>query len=103
MMDCRNLATQAHAAGMAALHAAEPTPMVVVGAGASYVVTDGVCGFAWVTCKGNTKFGRWAKASVVAAAVAGLQLTPKAKSRGGEGARAQTREEETSNKKQKRT
>lgn len=66
MMDYRNLAAQAHAAGMEALHAAEPTPMVVVGAGASYVIADGVCGFAWVTCKGNTKFGRWAKAAGVA-------------------------------------
>ena len=65
-MDCQTLAEQAHAAGMQALQAAAPVPMVVVGAGAAYVVEEGVCGFAWVTCKGNTKFGRWAKAAGVA-------------------------------------
>ena len=65
-MDCQTLAEQAHAAGMQALQAAAPVPMVVVGAGAAYVVEEGACGFAWVTCKGNTKFARWAKAAGVA-------------------------------------
>ncbi len=27
----------------------------------TYYVADGVCGFAWIWFKGNTKFGRWAK------------------------------------------
>lgn len=61
----------AHAAGIEAAARCVPVPMGVVSAdifdkplpGAEVeVVADGVCGFAWVHIKGNTAFGRWAKA-----------------------------------------
>lgn len=60
---------QAQAAGREAGEACRPVPMAVVAGdifgkplpGAEVeVVEDGVCGFAWVSIKGNTKFGRWA-------------------------------------------
>ena len=63
---------KAHAAGMAAGAAAMPTPMIVGSPSTFlgndvdptkpvYYVSEGVCGFAWVTFKGNTKWGAWAK------------------------------------------
>lgn len=64
----RALCEQAHQAGMAALEAATPRPMLVgTAVGLSnqidytkptYYETQGVCGFAWVNVKGNTSFGR---------------------------------------------
>lgn len=67
----RELYEKAHRAGMAAAEACRPTPMMVVDAdpltgqpkpdAQRYVVDSGVCGFAWVSFKGNTAFGRWAK------------------------------------------
>jgi hypothetical protein len=67
---------QAHAAGMAALAAVSPVPMVVVEAGVlsgaplpgakQYYVEGGVCGFAWVSFAGNIPFGRWAKKAGIA-------------------------------------
>ena len=61
----------AYAAGMAALNAAKPTPMGVVEAdiygnplpnGRSYCVSEGACGFAWVTIRpGNCAFANWLK------------------------------------------
>ena len=51
----------AHNAGMAAATTTVPTPMIVQSSTQLYYVEDGACGFAWVTIKGNTKFGRWAK------------------------------------------
>lgn len=67
-------------AGNAAAAACTPTPMIVgtakaiFGPGAddidyskpTYYVGSGVCGFAWVTFKGNTGFGRWAKKAGIA-------------------------------------
>jgi hypothetical protein len=62
---------RAYAAGMAAANAAVPTPMVVYEAagptgnaakpgGQSWVVPQGVCGFAWVTVRpGNSAFAKW--------------------------------------------
>lgn len=32
----------------------------------THFVADGVCGFAWVRFKGNTSFGKWAKAKGIA-------------------------------------
>lgn len=65
--DFARVSREAHEAGMAAGRACAPAPMVVVDAdGGVYRVPDGVCGFAWVQLKGNTPFGRWAKAIGVA-------------------------------------
>lgn len=61
----------AHEAGMAAGNASTPVPMIVGDAvnilsdqidysRPTYFVEGGVCGFAWVSIKGNTSFGRWA-------------------------------------------
>lgn len=79
------LHSKAHAAGMAAGGAHTPTPMGVVQAdifgkplpGAHVeVVRSGVCGFAWVSFKGNTSFGRAMKKAGLArpAYGGGLQL-----------------------------
>jgi len=62
---------EAHSAGMAAGKAAIPTPMTVYEAdglsnrpkpgGKSWYVSEGVCGFAWVTIPdGRSSFARWA-------------------------------------------
>jgi hypothetical protein len=55
-------------AGHAAAKAAEPTPMIVRSGttGEHWIIPGGVCGFAWVEVKGNTAFGRWAKAAGIA-------------------------------------
>jgi hypothetical protein len=64
---------RALAAGKAAGQAAVPTPMIVSEAdglsgspkpgGQSWYVSEGVCGFAWVTVKpGTSPFARWLKA-----------------------------------------
>lgn len=71
------LAAKADAAGKAAAEALTPTPMIVGEAKSlftdeidyskpTYYVAGGVCGFAWVWLKGNTGFGRWAKAQGIA-------------------------------------
>lgn len=66
------LALRAHDAGMLAGQRAIPTPMIV-GPGAitingapvsgeTYYVSEGVCGFAWITIyPGNSSFAIWAK------------------------------------------
>lgn len=77
----------ADAAGRAAAEAAVPTPMIVgqpttpLGdtldySKPTYFVADGACGFAWVSFKGNTGWGRWAKKEGHARAAygGGLQL-----------------------------
>jgi hypothetical protein len=64
------LVTKAHAAGMAAGDAAQPTAMVVSEHANAlddaspvrkqWYVADGVCGFAWVTIRpGTSSFARW--------------------------------------------
>ena len=62
--------TEARTAGIAAGIAARPTPMHIVEADAFgrplpgaivHRENEGPCGFAWVSFKGNTPFGRWAK------------------------------------------
>lgn len=65
------LVEKAHEAGMAALNAACPTPMIVTGGvpgepPKTWYVDEGACGFAWVEIAGNTAFGRWAKKSKLA-------------------------------------
>ena len=71
----RNLHAIAHEAGMKAGNNALPTPMVVgdadimgnpVPGGSRYYVSEGMCGFAWVSFKGNTSFGRAMKAAGLA-------------------------------------
>jgi hypothetical protein len=64
---------KAHAAGMQAASTHRPTPMVVgtplspFGGGIdysreTYIVSQGVCGFAWVVIRpANSAFARWAK------------------------------------------
>ena len=71
-IDYAALYEQAEAAGREAADAAVPVPMIV-GEETSplsgvidhskptYFVSEGLCGFAWVSFKGNTGFGRWAK------------------------------------------
>jgi len=61
---------KAHAAGMKAAQEVTVNPMIVQQRAnvlddnspvtQQWLVEDGVCGFAWVSIKGNTKFGRWA-------------------------------------------
>lgn len=77
MADFKALVAKAEAAGMAALVAAKPTPMVITEAdifgrpkpGAQrYYESEGPCGFAWIHFAGNTEFGRWAKKNDVARA-----------------------------------
>jgi hypothetical protein len=66
-IQCEKLYAKAHAAGIAAVEATRPVPMVVqqVGAGGEVLKTydpiaDGVCGFAWVNVRpGNSSFARW--------------------------------------------
>jgi hypothetical protein len=63
---------EAHQAGMAAAQAKVPTPMVVQQHGdvgndnspvvKQWVVTGGVCGFAWIQFPGNTAWAKWCKA-----------------------------------------
>lgn len=63
----------ADTAGKAAAEACVPRPMVVrqhtnplydgSAVTKEWFVADGVCGFAWVVFKGNSAFGRWAKAN----------------------------------------
>ena len=58
-------------AGKAAAEAHKPRPMTVTAHAnpldnnsapvESWYVSEGVCGFAWISVKGNTSFGRWAK------------------------------------------
>lgn len=63
------LFARALAAGTKAGNEVIPAPMIVQGAnllddkphGKKYFVSEGVCGFAWVSFPGNTAFGRWAK------------------------------------------
>lgn len=65
------LYSKAESAGLAAATAAVPTPMVlgpnsilvngVPALDRTYVVSEGPCGFGWVTTKGNTSFARWLK------------------------------------------
>lgn len=74
--DFQKIVDEAHAAGVAALNACKPTPMVVGQAkglfsneivpGTEEVVEGGPCGFAWVHIAGNTAFGRWAKKAKIA-------------------------------------
>lgn len=69
-LDVAAIHAEAHAAGMRAGHAVTPKPMTVVETdvfgrripGAPvYRVDEGMCGFAWVSFKGNTAFGRQMK------------------------------------------
>jgi hypothetical protein len=67
---------EAHAAGMAAGNGANVIPMQVQQHAnmlddsspvvKRYDVPDGVCGFAWISFKGNTAFGRWMKSKDLA-------------------------------------
>lgn len=71
------IAAKAFNAGIAAGEAVTPVPMTVIERAnplddrsaivKQYApIADGVCGFAWVHIKGNTAFGRWAKAKGIA-------------------------------------
>jgi len=65
--DFCSLHDAAHNAGMRALVAAVPTPMVVSERGGQqWFVAEGACGFAWIEFQGNTAWGRWAKKAGVA-------------------------------------
>lgn len=61
MKDIREVLKEAHEKGIEAGNKINPTPMTVMGNGKEYFVADGVCGFAQICIKGNTKFGRWLK------------------------------------------
>lgn len=74
--DWRSVWDAAVVAGYAAVEKCVPKPMVVVAhvnpLDASseidkyWNVPDGVCGFAWISMKGNTSFGSWAKKTGIA-------------------------------------
>ncbi len=74
--DFEALYAAADAAGMKAGQACIPTPMTVVGHANPlndnspvtnrWVVSEGACGFAWVSFAGTTSWARWAKAKGVA-------------------------------------
>ena len=51
------------AAGAAAGAAMQPMAMVVADGQRKWFVSEGACGFGWVSLAGNTAFGRWAKAN----------------------------------------
>lgn len=69
--EMKTLFDQAYSAGMQAMKAATPTPIVVGHATSvfsdemdysrpTYVVPGGLCGFAWVNIRpGNSRFARW--------------------------------------------
>lgn len=63
MLSYQEIFDQAHRAGLAAAHAAIPTPMAVVNHDRVVdVVADGVCGFAWVKIRpGNSRLAKAAK------------------------------------------
>ena len=70
---CGYVHAKAHMEGMKAGLNALPVPMTVVESdlmgnpiGRSWTVSEGACGFAWVTFAGNTPWGRWAKAQGIA-------------------------------------
>ncbi len=63
----------AQSAGLEAGMNALPEPMTVTESdlmgnpiGRSWTVSEGACGFAWVTFAGNTAWGKWAKAQGIA-------------------------------------
>lgn len=65
-MNYLKLYEQAHNAGMAAAIALVIEPAILVGTGrdgsrTEYVLSEGLCGFAWITFAGNTGWGRWTK------------------------------------------
>jgi len=71
--DFQSLHDKAHTAGMKAGENAIPAPMTVYQAdfagnpiGKSWFVSEGACGFASVKFKGNTAWGKWAKAQGIA-------------------------------------
>lgn len=61
--DWSEIYQRAYEAGVKAANDIKPkiTPMKVVGRDKEYIVPEGPCGFAWISFKGNTSFGRWAK------------------------------------------
>lgn len=71
MTNFRAIWDEAMEAGMVAGLACKPQPMIVQEAdlltdqpkpgGETWYVPDGVCGFAWISFKGNTPWARWAK------------------------------------------
>ena len=73
-----HLYAKAMAAGDAAYLAAIPEPMTVVGGGRTYHVSEGACGFAWVSVPGNTAFGKWLKSEGLARPgyPTGLKISP---------------------------
>lgn len=65
----KNLYEKADKAGQLAASNQVPEPMVVLDGNARVfeVVSDGVCGFAWVNMKpGNSKFANWLKKNKLA-------------------------------------
>lgn len=56
----------AHRNGMDAVRNLEVKPMYVTDGRTTWKVDDGLCGFAEIRFKGNTGFGKWAKAQGVA-------------------------------------
>lgn len=77
-LEMKTLYNNAYKAGMKALNEKTPTPMLfgeetslfsgkIDTSKPTYYVSDGPCGFAWITVKpGNSKFARWLKKSGLA-------------------------------------
>jgi hypothetical protein len=66
------LVQEASEAGMAAGNGSKPETMYVVGGEKVYAVSEGPCGFAWITIKpANSSFARYLKASGLASSAYG--------------------------------
>ena len=52
---------EADEAGIKAGNDCIPEEMIVTDGKQEWHVSDGVCGFAWISFAGNTAFGRWAR------------------------------------------
>lgn len=62
MKDIREVLKEAHEEGMKAGTTVNVSPMIIVKDKEKiHIVADGVCGFASISFKGNTTFGRWMK------------------------------------------
>lgn len=65
-MDFEKIYEQAVQAGLEAVKKCHVTPMYLTDGVQTYVIEEGLCGFASIHFMGNTKFGRWAKAKGIA-------------------------------------
>ena len=60
-VDYTSIMDLAHARGIQAGRAALPEPMNITDGKQTWIIPEGACGFAWVSIKGNSPFGRYAR------------------------------------------